>query len=343
MKWTIRLVWYLCLGIWALPCWLCADIVLPPTTDIFAKQDPALSETQFPSTPLVEADIRFSPGVRYDRLDWSTAGSGDNYPNILSELAWTDLYSHQWTLEGAFTVKPNFHWRGAVSFALIESGQVRDSDYDGDNRTREYSRSISETSDDYLWDVTMGIGPAFHPGKGRLMLAPLIGFSVHSQDLRITNGTQVIATPPRTPPLGPLDPALNSTFQTQWKGPWVGIDLRYKTDRHPSKSAAEFGLSLEYHFAASYSAEANWNLRSDLQHPVSFRQRAQGQGLQVSGVWSILYNQRIGLNLGLKYQYWTTSSGTISIFRSDGEILEARLNSVNRESTSFSIGVVYYF
>jgi len=292
---------------------------------------------------LIEGDIRFSLGPRFDSLDWSTAGNGDYHPNVLSELAWTNLHSHQLTLEGSLNLGPHFYGRGAVSYASIVGGQVRDSDYDGDDRTLEYSRSISQTSDDNMWDFSAGIGPPFRIGQHRLVLAPLMGFAVHRQNLRITDGIQVIASPPRTPPLGPLDDRLNSTFQAQWQGPWVGMDLRYKTAQHPLRSAMEFGLSLEYHFAVSYSAEANWNLRSDLQHPVSFRQSAQGQGLLINGVWSIQVHRRVGFSFGLKYQNWTTSSGTIYIYRADGLVRQARLNSANWESTSFSMGVIYTF
>lgn len=298
---------------------------------------------QSPSAFLIERDIRFSFGPRIDSLDWSTAGSGDYHPNILSELTWTDIHSHQLTLEGSLILDQHFYGRGAVSYASISSGQVQDSDYDGDDRTLEYSRSISQTRGDDLWDFSAGIGPPFRLGQHRLVLAPLMGFAIHRQNLRITDGIQVIASPPRTPPLGPLDDGLNSTFQAQWLGPWVGMDLRYKTAQNPLRSAMAFEFNLEYHFAVSYTAEADWNLRSDLQHPVSFRQSARGQGLLINGVWSVQVHRRVGFSFGLKYQNWKTSSGTINIYRADGLVRQARLNSANWESTSFSMGVVYTF
>jgi len=338
MKRTLGLVLYLCLGIGIAPCLLCADTASAPESDIAATQSSEPSRTQSPSAP-VEMDIRFGNGLRHDRLDWSTAGSG-GHPNFVSELAWRKIYSLQWTLEGSLMWDRHAYIRGAVGYAAIQSGEVRDSDYDGDDRTLEFSRSISQTRDDNMWDCSFGAGPAFTLVQGRIILMPLLGFAVHSQNLRITDGDQEIATPGRTPPAGSIS-GLNSTYQTRWIGPWVGVDM--KVVPQSSNPAIGLVLGLEYHFAVSYSADADWNLRSDLQHPVSFRHSADGTGFQLSSALLIQPHPRIDISVGMKYQHWTTSQGTSRIFRADGSVVVSQLNGVEWDCNTISVGVAYKF
>lgn len=338
MKWTIGLVLCLCLGIGVAPCLLCADTASAPESDTAATQNFESSRIQSRSAS-VEVDIRFGNSLRYDRLDWSTAGSG-GHPNIVSELAWRKIYSFQWTLEGSLTWNRRAYIRGAVGYAAIQSGEVRDSDYDGDDRTLEFSRSISQTNDDNMWDFSFGGGPAFTLVQGRMILMPLLGIAVHSQNLRITDGDQQIASPPRTPSAGSIS-GLNSTYQTRWIGPWVGVDM--KVVPQSSNPAIGLVLGLEYHFAVSYSADADWNLRSDLQHPVSFRHSADGTGFQLSSALLIQPHPRIDIRVGLKYQHWTTSQGTSRMYHADGSVGVSQLNGVEWDCNTISVGVAYKF
>ena len=84
----------------------------------------------------VDATIQLSAGLRFDELDWSIAGNADGtHPNVRSELTWDDVLSHQLTLSGRLLVHRHFYFRGHAGMAWIRNGEVRDSDYDGDNRT----------------------------------------------------------------------------------------------------------------------------------------------------------------------------------------------------------------
>ncbi len=90
------------------------------------------------------SEIVFVLGGSNEDLNFSISGL-DNQPNIISELNWKDVRS----LKGGL----NFRWmgqsqlvlKGTALFGSVMSGNNQDSDFYGDNRTREFSRSHSDT------------------------------------------------------------------------------------------------------------------------------------------------------------------------------------------------------
>jgi hypothetical protein len=299
------------------------------------------------STVLKNVDIEFTltTGLRTDELDWSIAGNGIN---TLSELSWTDVESYQITIANRTRLKNNIYCRGAFSYAWIQDGTVRDSDYGQDNRTAEWSRSISESTGDEAWDISAGVGYSFFFMKDRLTLSPLLGLSYHRQNLRIQNGTQTLSgvNPfggSNPPPVGPLSDQLNSTYFARWFGPWIGCDLSYKPKmRALVLHSMEFRLSLELHWA-DYEGEGNWNLRGDLQHPKSFEHDTDGFGIAVSGQWMISLAEHWDLTFTVSQQDWSTDSGTDRKFLDGGGTSLTRLNEVNWSSTSIMVGTTYQF
>ena len=291
-----------------------------------------------PKAVEVEGDLELSTGYRVDDLDWNIAGniSGTN-PNILSELTWTDLESPQLKLGGKGTIDRILYLRGSLNFGWVLSGQVQDSDYNGDNRTQEYSRSISSADDSKVFDATVAIGYPFKLAADRFRLIPLAGFSYSEQNLKITDGVQTVSEPALAPgpepppPLGPL-PGLDSTYDIKWYGPWIGVDLSLRA----SDKIVLFA-GFEYHWA-DYEAEAYWNLRS-----ISFEHEADGTGFLVRVGGDYRFAEPWSLGLELNFQDWSTDAGIDRVFISDGTIVETRLNEVNWESFAIMLRVTYRF
>jgi len=171
-----------------------------------------------------EVDFTLSAGYRVDDLDWNIAGDiNGNNPNVLSELTWDDVESYQLKAQGS-AVWPNIiALRGYANYGWIFDGDNQDSDYLGDNRTFEFSRSNNSTDDDDVLDASLAIGYPIRFGRAVIgTMTPLLGYSYHEQNLNITDGNQTI------PNLGPF-PGLDSSYETEWKGPWIGFDLRFKS------------------------------------------------------------------------------------------------------------------
>ena len=293
----------------------------------------------------LETEFTLTAGIRKDELDWSIAGNG---VNVLSVLSWSDVESYQITLANRTQFDRGAYFRGAFSYAAIQDGTVRDSDYGGNYLSAEWSRSISETNDDELYDITGAGGYTFHFLKNSLTISPLVGLSYHKQNLRIQNGYQVIAgvdpvSLSSTPPVGPLSSQLNSTYFARWFGPWIGCDLSYIPKlRRPSIHTMELRLSLELHYA-DYYGEGNWNLRSDLAHPKSFEHKTNGYGIIIDAQWLIAITPQWHVTIAASHQDWTTESGTDIKFLAGGGISTTRLNEVNWQSTSFMVGAGYRF
>src|SRR5574337_373661 len=263
-------------------------------------------------------DLTLSTGLRSDEFDWNIAGdTGGANPNILSELTWRNLDIYE--LRGRLAVHMNrVYMRGSVAYGLIYNGENQDSDYNGDNRTLEFSRSNNRSDDGSVWDVSGGIGYVFRltpSSTATLDVIPLAGFSYNRQNLTITDGFQTI---PATGPFG----GLNSTYEARWTGPWIGTDLVYRFDR------LTLSGTLEYH-VASYYAEANWNLRTDLSHPKSFEHTANGSGVVLSIGGDYALSKQWAIGGSLDYQDWRAEDGTDRTFFADGSIAETKLNEVN--------------
>lgn len=289
----------------------------------------------------IRTEFTLSAGLRQDDLDWRIAGnSAGDSPNIRSELTWTSVDSYQMRLSNRTTIRDYLIFKGYLAYAWIDDGRLRDSDYDGDNRTDEYARSVSRTTGDQLWDLSIGFGYPFRVGS--VTVAPMIGGCVQKLTFRMTDGKQVIDSDGGAS-LGALN-GLNSTFSSRWQGFWLGVDLEYRTQNKPNgRFPMAWGLFLACHPALNYHAEADWNLRSDLEHPKSFEQEADGSGLSIEGQWIIGIRPRWELSLAATYQQMHTRSGVHRFYYANRFTSSTRLNGVNWSSHSLLIGVVYHF
>jgi len=286
----------------------------------------------------LETDFTLSAGYRVDDLDWNIAGNiNGNSPNVLSELTWDDVESYQVKLQGNIVWPNIIALRGYANYGWIFDGDNQDSDYLGNNRTLEFSRSNNSTDDDNVWDASIAIGYPFRFGQTVLgTLTPLLGYSYHEQNLNITDGDQTI------PNLGPF-PGLDSSYDTEWYGPWIGFDLRFKAlEITTFAHRFETYFTYEYHWA-DYYAEANWNLRDDFAHPKSFEHDADGTGWKIGAGFNLWLHRNWALNFNYDYQDWSTDGGTDKVFFSDGRTEVTRLNEVNWTSYALSLGVSLRF
>lgn len=240
----------------------------------------------------METSFTLNSGYRVDDLDWNIAGdtTGSN-PNILSELTWRDLKIYQVKADGKVVLEW-FYLRGSIGYGWIFDGENQDSDYAGNNRTFEFSRSNNSSDKGNVMDASMGAGYQFNPGSGWLKVTPLVGYSHNEQNVTMRNGFQSI------PSTGSFS-GLNSTYDTKWKGPWAGVDLSIEA----SKSLTIFG-SFEYH-RADYKAEANWNLRTDFAHPKSFEHDADGKGIVLSAGGTYAIDKHWLINANVDFQNWS--------------------------------------
>jgi len=288
---------------------------------------------------IFEIDFTFSAGYRNDDLDWNIGGYllPDDYVNVLSELTWDDLESYQVKFQGRLIFPNIIALRGIADYGWIFDGDNQDSDFAGDDRTLEFSRSNNSADDGDVRDLSLAIGYPIRTGRKVIgTITPLAGYSHHEQNLEISDGYQTI------PHLGAFD-GLDSTYDTEWHGPWLGIDLNFRAPAIKSFAQRwETFISYEYHWA-DYEAEADWNLRDNFKHPKSFSHDADGNGWILRTGFNLMLDRHIALNFNYEYQDWSTDGGRDKIYFADGTTATTRLNEVNWTSYSLSLGISLRF
>lgn len=294
-------------------------------------------------------DMELNLGYRVDQFDWNIAGQVDGTnPNIISELTWDDLKIAEIKSKARVVLYNKYYPFGGVAKASVNYGMVfdgdnQDSDYGTDNRTNEFSRSNNKGDDGDVWDLSAGAGLVFKSKDRKFIFSPLFGVSYHAQNLTLRDGYQTISEPnpfdpsKPPPPVGPIE-GLNSTYDAEWRSGWVGVDLEYQ----PSPTFELYG-SIELH-SAEYEADANWNLRDDFRHPISFEQdsRDEATGIVANFGAKVGLNNFM-LNLDLCYQEWQVEDGIDRTYFSNGTIGVTRVNEVNWESLSASVGLTTRF
>jgi hypothetical protein len=283
-------------------------------------------------------DYSLGTDYRRARMDWNIAGSlVGTGPNVLSELSWKDLDIAQISGAAQVTVSDRLVLLGRIAYGMVVNGRVRDSDYNGDNRTLEYLRSDSK-GDGNIGDGSIGFGYRFRlfaAVKPAVYLAPMAGYSLHLQYLKISDGRQII------PATGAID-NLDSNYNAEWSGPWLGMNVRLEADERTAVI-----VNAEYH-RAYYYAEANWNLRDDLAHPVSFKHDARGFGFILSMAVSRVVTKHLDVLARMEAQNWETNAGVDTLYTINTTTKElqptvTRLNAVHWRSLSGGIAATYHF
>ena len=290
-----------------------------------------------------ELESALSLGLGYNKpeLNWDIAGSlAGTGPNVLSELKWQDMHVAELHAAGELSVDRRLFLRGRASYGEVIEGENRDSDYNGDNRSLEFSRSINR-GEGQIAEAGLGLGYQFwwyDKTVGRYArIVPMLGYAWRGQYLGISEGRQVVPTSAA----GPID-NLDSSYDASWQGPWMGLSLLMDTS-----DRTRVDLDLEYHFA-DYRAEANWNLRTDLAHPVSFLHETRATGFvaalsvrhDISADWA--------LTTRFETQYFKGDPGLDTIFLIDettGAVEPAvtRLNRVEWQTYSAVLAITRRF
>jgi hypothetical protein len=290
----------------------------------------------------VKSESYLKVGYRQDNLQWSIAGP-EGTPNILSELTWTDIKIATVSTGTTFLFESNWLIDLNLLFGSIYSGENQDSDYLGDDRTIEFSRSNNSGDEGSVLDISAATGYNWALAFSQkspypsIELRPQIGLSYYSQNLKITDGNQTLNSDLIEVPLGPF-PGANTTYDATWFGPWLGLKSKFNfTD------SFSLILNLEYHYV-KYSSTADWNLRTAFAHPESFTHKADGYGLvgNIEGVFKL--DKQLALNLSLSYLNWQAhNDGIDKKYLADDTILTTKFNGIDWKSVGANIGLVYSF
>jgi hypothetical protein len=283
-------------------------------------------------------DLTLGADYRQAEMDWNIAGDiFGTHPNVQSQLRWDDLEIAQ--VNAALHAELDqvvVEAKGA--YGGIVDGSNQDSDYLADNRQLEFSRSDNKGGGE-LTEGSLGVGYRLRlDGKAAghyTFIIPMLGYSLLRQNLQIRDGVQTI------PAAGPFT-GLDSRYDTEWRGPWLGAVLQMAAGPRTM-----LVLAMDYHWA-EYEAKADWNLREDLAHPVSFRHAGTGSGIvaaltlihDLTRHWSVMAR--------LEAEHWRIDAGRDTLYAVDPDTgvkqtLVTRLNAVEWQSHAAGVAVRYRF
>jgi|SRR6185437_11935101 len=263
----------------------------------------------------------FSVGRQLEDFHWSIAGNGNGAnPNVLSELKWKNVSGRAYSASLQWNI-----WRKISFFAdygrvAVNSGAVNDVDYGGDNRTKPiYTGNFSDNKG-YTDSWSVGAGYIFFNTR-LFSLAPYAGYTKNDQYLYLVDLTGQLRN-------------LNSSYLAGWKGAFLKLLSSIKIVKS-LKVAVDITCN-----QVTYSAQGNWNLISEFQHPVSYRHEANGYGLNTNA--RLIYNitHHIAIDIGYSYFDWETGDGNDMLYLISGSVDKTRLNGVSRYGYQVAGGII---
>ncbi len=269
--------------------------------------------------------------------DIASSASATTPPNILSELSFRDIRSLGYVINlgymNRFDNNIAFVLEAEYADSRIQSGRAQDSDYASDNRTDEFSRSFSDIESDSInyFSLATGIKTRWLNTKGHY-LSFLIGYKKHNVDITMTNG--VVEIPEAD--AGSLIPGLNSTYNSEFRSIFAGLS----TEHVFSWGTIGFRYDLYY---TDLKAEADWNLRTDFAHPVSFEQVGDGKGYAATLGYTYNHNRNWDYSIDYVVTKYHIQDGYDQTYFSDTTSFIVKLNNSEYKQEAIRIGVSYNF
>lgn len=299
---------------------------------IVCAEESKLSEKKDDSKKI---NIDTRTGYKKASLNWNISAP-DNSPNVMSELEYNNLGIVETGVDMTAVVH-QIYSRASISFGKIVDGDGVDTDYNQDNRGELEAQSESEVYDN-IHALCVGLGYQFDvTSKKNIKISPVAGVSYQAQNLRQRNGVQTVSSGAEFPSQGQVLTGLNSTYDVEWKSWFLGVDFVYEVFKNMYLSS-----TVEYH-NAQYAAEADWNLRDDFAHPVSFVHEAEGTGSKINVGINRLFAQRWLIGLLYDWQQWSADSGDDILYWSEGGETKSKLNQVNWGSQSINLSIGFSF
>lgn len=235
------------------------------------------------ATLAASVEVEVWQGYRRDKLTFTISGPRGR-PNILSELSYKDIDVYMTNL--SMKVSHNdYFMKLHGAYGDIYNGKVRDSDYLGDNRTLEFSRSKHDITGDYTVDTSVYFGKTYR--QKSLRISPMIGFGYYEQKLRMQHGEQQL-------PLNRKVHNVNSTYQTHWYGPQIGFGLAKKL----LQNLNVYG-NYVFLYPLTYHANGYWNLRDKHFSDKAKAQKSSGNIVTIG----TKYTAYKSLHAGIEYQF----------------------------------------
>lgn len=296
--------------------------LLKITTLIYGLTAPCSPALSQPAELQERFKISLTPLWTVENFRWSIAGNeqGTN-PDILSELNFTRLKRTGVAIQACYRVSNRFGLEATATMQYGYSGRVTDIDYAGNNRSRIVTFLKFRSRKNNVYDYRMQ-GHYQLLQDGIVSVAAGAGYFIAKAGYRMQGRSAA---------------DVKGIYDVQWQGPFLGINAKIILPRYWEVHA---NITGQYH---TYYAEADWRLRSDFSHPLSFVHRATGGG--VNGRLGLHYqlNPQVGLQLNGALQQWNTGTGSDQLFMADDRLVTTRMNESVKTQLGIGVEAVFGF
>jgi len=257
-------------------------------------------------------------------FNWSIAGNsmGQN-PNVLSEVKWKNIKGPGMGLDIRLNIWSPIFLKVNYQRNFIKSGKVSDTDYASDNRTNPSYQANLNSNEGFTYTYAVAGGYEFKLNQ-LLKLSPFAGYLKSAQHLHLKDFNEESDPDLKT---------LNSTYQANWTGPMIGIDVNLQLSNQLSLNGMVNYKQLKY------KAAADWNLIDAFEHPVSFRHTANGYGTDGFLQVNFRFTPVLSVFTRGNYSYSNTGKGTDDLFLADGKQLQSQFNSATRHAAGLIAGI----
>lgn len=277
-------------------------------------------------------------GYRTSQLRLQIGGDGVTVPNILSEVKWKNINGYEAKPGIEYTQKTGslkgLNLQASVNKSITTSGKNQDSDYAGNNRTAEFSRSNNSSDAGHAEGFSASIGYAFNfsddRNKNYSRFTALVGYAMQNQRFVARDGFQVI------PAIGAF-PGLRSSYDMELSMPFIGGEYYNRfADVHSIRINAKFSRT-------TLNGTGHWNLRNDFAQPDSFTQDADGYAFMLGAKYGWNFRPDLKLTLATDYNYFRSSSGNDTVYLANGTIINGGFREVRFSSIDYMAGLNYSF
>lgn len=263
---------------------------------------------------------------RQDKMTWRI---GNAPTTVLSEIEYK-INAVQPKL--AMNVTAPYHLALQIYYADgdIKAGEAYDGDYD-ESLASLYLLSKSDVIGSVNdWGVMFSKGYSLK----KISATVDVGWSRHKQNLNMINGFQLV--PDEKPYYGSIS-GLNNSYDTQWQGFFWGAGLSIASDVH-----WQFEANIKQRFF-SYNAEANWNLRKEFSHPLSFEHQINANAYEGSLAAVYHINNKCSLKSFVTVLAAKGKSGIDTTYFGSGNAQVYFLNHVSWHSRQYGIVLDYKY
>lgn len=219
------------------------------------------------------------------------------------------------------------------TFGKLTSGTLQNSSYAGNDRTGVSSRAISELEHDNVHDLHYKLGVKSRWfGKPGHYNTVYVGQSAIQQNNHFKKNTVLL--PPED--AGKTYPNLNSTYKVETLSRNIGVTTEHETRIGVISAGYEHGN-------IDYDGTANWNLRTELKHPKSFVQSAEGTSDTVSLTYTLPVSKSVDLSISYQQTNYKMDKGYDSLNLASGTTQVSKLKNVEFNSYSVKTGVSFRF